>query len=100
MYYKCVQFHKNPISGLGGVALTRYMDGWTDGQTDGRTDEQGDSYIPPPQILFEGGILILYDHNTYFLSPPVCQTCLIDLYRKMTEQFRPELFDDSVFSEW
>jgi hypothetical protein len=21
--------------------------------------------------------------------------CLIDLYRKMTEQFRPELFDDS-----
>jgi hypothetical protein len=31
-----------------------------------------------------------------FLSSPVCQTCLIDLYRKMTEQFRPELFDDSV----
>jgi hypothetical protein len=27
VYYKCVQFHKNPISGLGGVALTRYMDG-------------------------------------------------------------------------
>jgi hypothetical protein len=26
-YYKCVKFHKNPISGLGGVALTRYMDG-------------------------------------------------------------------------
>jgi hypothetical protein len=26
MYYKCVKFHKNPISGLGGVALTRYMD--------------------------------------------------------------------------
>jgi hypothetical protein len=24
-----VKFHKNPISGLGGVALTRYMDGWT-----------------------------------------------------------------------
>jgi hypothetical protein len=21
---KCVKFHKNPISGLGGVALTRY----------------------------------------------------------------------------
>jgi hypothetical protein len=34
-------------------------------------------------------------HNTYFLSSPVCQACLIDLYRKMTEQFRPELFDDS-----
>jgi hypothetical protein len=30
MYYKCVKFHKNPISGLGGVALTRYMDGRTD----------------------------------------------------------------------
>jgi hypothetical protein len=21
VYYKCVKFHKNPISGLGGVAL-------------------------------------------------------------------------------
>ena len=30
MYYKCVKFHKNPISGLGGVALTRYKDGRTD----------------------------------------------------------------------
>ena len=29
VYYKCVKFHKNPISGLGGVALTRYMDGRT-----------------------------------------------------------------------
>jgi hypothetical protein len=27
VYYKCVKFHKNPISRLGGVALTRYMDG-------------------------------------------------------------------------
>ena len=27
MYYKCVKFHKNPIRRLGGVALTRYMDG-------------------------------------------------------------------------
>jgi hypothetical protein len=25
VYYKCVKFHKNPISHLGGVALTRYM---------------------------------------------------------------------------
>jgi hypothetical protein len=33
----CVKFHKNPISSLGGVVLTRYMDGRTDGQTDGRT---------------------------------------------------------------
>jgi hypothetical protein len=39
---------------------------------------------------------MLYDHNTYFLSSPVIQTYLIDLYRKMSEQFRPELFDDSV----
>ena len=29
VYYKFVKFHKNPISGLGGVALTRYMDGRT-----------------------------------------------------------------------
>jgi hypothetical protein len=28
--YNCVKFHKNPISGLGGVALTRYMDRRTD----------------------------------------------------------------------
>ena len=41
VYYKCVKFHKNPISRLGGVALTRYMDR--------RTDGQGDSYIPPPK---------------------------------------------------
>jgi hypothetical protein len=25
VYYKCVKLHKNPISHLGGVALTRYM---------------------------------------------------------------------------
>jgi hypothetical protein len=30
VYYKCVKFHKNPIRRLGGVALTRYMDGRTD----------------------------------------------------------------------
>jgi hypothetical protein len=24
VYYNCVKFHKNPISRLGGVALTRY----------------------------------------------------------------------------
>jgi hypothetical protein len=34
VYYKCVKFHKNPISGLGGVALTRYMDGRTDQHAD------------------------------------------------------------------
>ena len=52
MYYKCVKFHKNSISGLGGVALTSYMDG----RTDERTDGQGDSYIPP-KTLFAGGII-------------------------------------------
>ena len=46
MYYKCVKFHKNPIGRLGGVALTRYMDG------------RCDSYIPP-QTLFAGGIMNL-----------------------------------------
>jgi hypothetical protein len=40
-------------------------------------------------------IFIDYSDITYFLSSPVCQTCLFDLYRKMTEHFRPELFDDS-----
>jgi hypothetical protein len=30
VYYKFLKFHKNPISRLGGVALTRYMDGRTD----------------------------------------------------------------------
>ena len=39
VYYNCVKCHKNPMSRLGGVALTRY--------NDGQTDRQGDSYIPP-----------------------------------------------------
>jgi hypothetical protein len=30
VYYTFVTVNKNPISGLGGVALTRYMDGRTD----------------------------------------------------------------------
>jgi hypothetical protein len=41
---KC-KFHKNPISGLGGVALTRYMDGQT-----GR-------FLYTPQTSFAGGII-------------------------------------------
>jgi hypothetical protein len=53
VYYKCEKFHKNPISGLGGVALTRYMDEQTDGQ--------GDSYIPS-QTLFAGDVIPLYLH--------------------------------------
>jgi hypothetical protein len=44
VYYKCVKFHKNPISGLGGDALTRYM------------DERTDSYIPP-KLCLQGGII-------------------------------------------
>jgi hypothetical protein len=61
VYYKCVKFHKNPISRLGGVALTRYMDERTDGWTDG----QGDSYIPP-QTLFVGVIMTIW-----YSSPPL-----------------------------
>jgi hypothetical protein len=49
--------NKNPIGGLGGVALTRYMDGWTDGQ--------GDSYIPP-KTLFAGGIITSVDNIVYW----------------------------------
>jgi len=55
VYYKCVKFHKNPISRLGAVVLTRYMNRRTDGWTDG----QGDSYIPS-QTLFAGGIITLF----------------------------------------
>jgi hypothetical protein len=29
VYYNCIKFHKTPISRLGGVALTKYMDGRT-----------------------------------------------------------------------
>ena len=50
MYYNCVTFHKNPISRLGGVALTRYMDG--------RTDGQDESYIPTDFAC--GGIINSY----------------------------------------
>jgi hypothetical protein len=46
VYYKCVKCHKNPISRLGGVALTRYMDGRTDGWTNGQTDGRMDRVIP------------------------------------------------------
>jgi NAD(P)-dependent dehydrogenase (short-subunit alcohol dehydrogenase family) len=54
VYFKCVKFHKNPISGLGGVALTRYMDGWTDGRTNGRTDRVIPIY--PPKLCFAGKV--------------------------------------------
>ena len=63
MYYKCVKFHKNPIGGIGGVALTRYIDG--------RTDGQGDSYIPP-QTLFAGGIIIMDSVNIRIYKIDIC----------------------------
>ena len=49
VYYKCAKFHKNPISRLGGVALTRYMDGWTGW------------FLYTPQTLFAGGIKRNFD---------------------------------------
>jgi hypothetical protein len=53
----CILTHKNPISRLGGVTLTRYIDGRIDGHTtDGRTDR----VIPMhPQTLCAGGIHIV-----------------------------------------
>jgi hypothetical protein len=51
VYYKCAKCHKNPISGLGGVALT--MDGRTDGWTDGRAGW----FLYTPQALFVGVII-------------------------------------------
>ena len=59
MYYKCVKFHKIPISRLGGVVLTRYMDG----RKDGRTDRVIPIY---PQTLFAGVVwegITRYDYN-------------------------------------
>ena len=70
MYYKFVKFHKNSISGLGGVALTRYMDG--------RTDGQGDSYIPTPKkqrmalLIVEKKYDKMYIQN-YVFSLSLCQ---------------------------
>jgi hypothetical protein len=72
VYYKCAKFHKNPISRLGGVALTRYMDGQTDGQ--------GDSYIPP-QTLFAGGITSQKFFNTVWCS------IILNLYTDSTFNF-------------
>ena len=61
MYYKCVKFHKNPISGLGGVALTRYMDGRTYGRTDGRTDRVIPIY--PPNFVCGGYNYAIIDYT-------------------------------------
>ena len=68
MYYKCVKFHKNPISGLGGVALTntRYMDHGTDGQGDlfagGIDIETLTIPIPRGPVSYES--LLLQTHET------------------------------------
>ena len=51
VYYKCVKFHKNPVSWLGGGALTRYMDGRTDGRKDGR---RGWFLYTPPNFVCGG----------------------------------------------
>ena len=60
VYYKCAKFHKNPITRLGGVALTRYMDELTDVRRDGWTDGWTDRVIPLyPQTLFAVGIIRL-----------------------------------------
>jgi hypothetical protein len=53
----CVKFHKNPISSLGGVALTRYMDG--------RTDRVIPIY-PPPQLCLRGDGNSSHDPGTHF----------------------------------
>ena len=53
VYYKCVKFHKNPTSRLGGIAITRYMDRRTDGQCD--------SYIPPSPNFVCGGYNYTYN---------------------------------------
>ena len=56
VYYKCVKCHKNPISRLGGVALTRYMDR----RTNGRTDRVIPIY---PPTLFAGCIKRQQNHQ-------------------------------------
>jgi hypothetical protein len=43
-------------------------------------------------------IIILYDRDTYFLSSPVRQSCLSDMYRKQKKHFQPDLFDDSAIA--
>jgi hypothetical protein len=63
VYYTCVKFHQHPISGLGGVVLTRYMGGWTDGQGDSYSMkeygccpkfERGDNLTYTPKYVLYG----------------------------------------------
>jgi hypothetical protein len=70
VYYKCVKFHKNPISRLGRVVLTRYMDGRTGW------------FLYTPQTLFAGGInrvlpLPLGNHMAKFGKDPIYRTKVI-----------------------
>jgi hypothetical protein len=49
VYYKCVKFHKNPMSGLGGVVLARYI-------TPLFVHEKGEMYLisaTPTKLLVE-----------------------------------------------
>ena len=48
-----IKFHQNPLTGLGGIALTRNVDRGKDGRA-GQTDTQGDSYIPPTNFVGGG----------------------------------------------
>ena len=70
MYYNCVKFHKNPISDLGGVALTRYMDRRTVGWTDGRTDRVIPIY--PPNFVCGG-------YNYHAISLKILEIKIFDL---------------------
>jgi hypothetical protein len=63
VYYNSVKFHKTSISRLGGVALTRYMDGM---------DRQTGWFLYTPQTLFAGGIInvkeLLFIYPEYSIS--------------------------------
>jgi hypothetical protein len=76
--YKCVKFHKNPLSGVGGVALTRYM------------DERTDRAIPiyPPNFVCGGGGIInlcqsrkicVYGNRSFVLSTGKVQYTPLEL---------------------
>ena len=81
VYYKCVKFHKNPKSRLGGVALTRYMDdGQMDRRTDGWTDGRTNRVIPvyPPPNFVSGGYTKKYlvSSRTYIFKFKKLYICL------------------------
>jgi hypothetical protein len=99
VYYKCVKFHKNPISSLEGVALTRYMDG--------RTDRVIPIY--PPNFVC-GGIIKLQKNSefrnglcTVLFAPPeaVLKKCWRDALQTFKEQICVVAYDEAhCISEW